>query len=143
MCQLQLGPLYKRVFVLHMYKYNPKSTQLSLTWIWLFNCIVSLQWLCWLLQPIKQMNLPLTTNILIYLANENTFNRGRAEKYLKYKPLYTHEECVTKSMQYYVNLWKCPSIDTHPKSCISQLFPQNDVISWCDVMRHVPQKHVL
>ena len=66
--------------------------------------IMFLQFVLSLLKPVKAINLPVTTRILDYLNYTYTFKRTKAANDLGYDPIFTHEESMKNSIEYYKNM---------------------------------------
>ena len=56
---------------------------------------------CWLLQPLKKIELGTPLCSLIYINKTFYFSRARAERMLGYQPLYAYEESLSRSMDFY------------------------------------------
>ena len=63
--------------------------------IWLIQLFL------YLISPLKKLQFPLTLSTLIYTNLIVTFEGSKAEKILKYKPLYDADESFKRSLEYY------------------------------------------
>ena len=56
------------------------------------------------LAPVKKINLHLNLSGLMYANKTYCFSRKQAEKALGFKPLFTYDEALKKSLMYYVDV---------------------------------------
>ena len=63
--------------------------------------IMVLQTLLMLLKPIKPINLPVNLKILDYINCNYSFRRTKASNDLGYRPIFSHEESMKSSTEYY------------------------------------------
>ena len=54
-----------------------------------------------LVKPFKKFELPGTSNSIAYITRTFYYNRKSAEEQLGYKPLYSYQESLEKSIQFY------------------------------------------
>ena len=57
-----------------------------------------------LISPLYKINMSTPRCSLVYMNNSYTFNRGSAEKWLGYTPLYSYDDALKRSREYYRNL---------------------------------------
>ena len=66
--------------------------------------IMILQFLLILLKPVKAINLPVNLRILDYVNYNYSFRRTKAANDLGYKPIFTYEQSMKNSTEYYKNM---------------------------------------
>nr|XP_006820765.1 PREDICTED: 3 beta-hydroxysteroid dehydrogenase/Delta 5-->4-isomerase type 2-like [Saccoglossus kowalevskii] len=69
---------------------------------WIMYCVaLFLEFITFILKPFTSLNYPLTRQVLYSMYVHHNFNYNGARKHLKYKPIFTPEEAMQRSLVYY------------------------------------------
>ena len=79
------------------YKYSSIGVPSQL----LFGAAYALEFMAWLISPVFRMKLILRTSALRGATSTHTYNRDKAEVQLGYRPIYSHEDAIERSVSYY------------------------------------------
>lgn len=63
--------------------------------------VLLLEWIVWLISPIKQINLPISSSTVRYANKKWSFSYNKAKTELNYSPLFDWEESYSRSCEYY------------------------------------------
>lgn len=63
--------------------------------------VLLLEWIVWLISPIKQINLPISSSTVRYANKKWSFSYNKAKTELNYSPLFDWEESFSRSCEYY------------------------------------------
>ena len=66
-----------------------------------YAVLATAETICRLLKPIRKVELPFALCSLIYVNRNLYFSRKKAESMLEYKPLFSYEEAMERSLKYY------------------------------------------
>ena len=73
----------------------------SLPYSLIYSLLYMTETVLWLLSPLYKVNMETPLCSLIYINMNIYFSRQRAEKKLGYKPLFTYDDSVEKSLKFY------------------------------------------
>lgn len=63
--------------------------------------VLLLEWIVWLISPLKQINLPISSSTVRYANKKWSFSYNKAETELNYSPLFDWEDSYSRSCEFY------------------------------------------
>ncbi|XP_061197088.1 3 beta-hydroxysteroid dehydrogenase/Delta 5--_4-isomerase type 1-like [Saccostrea echinata] len=70
----------------------------------MLTIVLLLEWIVWLISPLKQINLPVTSSTVRYTNKKWSYSYEKAKKELGYSPLYNWEDSYRRSSEFYKSI---------------------------------------
>jgi hypothetical protein len=66
--------------------------------------VLLLEWVVWLISPVKKINLPVTSATVRYANKKWSFSYDKAKRQLQYSPLFDWDESYRRSCEFYKSI---------------------------------------
>lgn len=66
--------------------------------------VLLLEWIVWLISPVKEINLPVTSTAVRYANKKWSYSYDKAKRQLQYSPLYDWDESYHRSSKFYKSI---------------------------------------